>query len=474
MSDSQELRLFKIIQAIKQKTTSFLDLHKHCFKEQLDFLNDRSAFVTAVTSRRAGKTTACAFDLLKVANENPGTVALYITLSRINASRLIWPILKKVNEEYRLGAVANETHLSLVFPNKSVIYCSGANDRKEVEKFRGMALKIVYIDEAQSFRPYLSELIDDVLAPALLDHAGVLKIIGTPGPVPVGPFWDLSKSKEWSHHSWTFFDNPWIASKSGKTHQELLDRELKRKGVTVDDPSIQREFFGKWVLDVDALVFKYNKAINDCERIPLGKYTYVLGIDIGFNDSDALAVLGWTDTDKTTYLFEEVVTDKQGITELVMQIEALRKKYDITKIVMDMGGLGKKIAEEIIRRYQIPVMAAEKTRKFENIELMNDALRTAKIKSHPTSRFAQDCMLMEWDDEKSTPDKKVVSDRYHSDICDAVLYAWRESYSFTSQALPSKPKWGSQEWIKEEADRMEQEAEEYFKRQEETYEGLRD
>jgi hypothetical protein len=48
--------------------------------------------------------------------------------------------------------------------------------------------------------------------------------------------------------------------------------------------------------------------------------------------------------------------------------------------------------------------------------------------------------------------------------CDAVLYAWRESYSFTSKIPVKKPAFRSPEWMEAEVRRMEEEAEEYFKK----------
>src|SRR6185369_5430674 len=126
----------------------------------------------------------------------------------------------------------------------------------------------------------------------------------------------------------------------------------------------------------------------------------------------------------------ELVTAKQGITELAEQMLHFEKKYNISKIVMDMGALGKKIGEEIIRRYKLPVEAAEKQRKMENIQLLNDALRSGRFKAKANSRFAQDTYLVEIDRDKTTPEKIKVSDRYHSDIIDAVLYAFKLSPAY--------------------------------------------
>lgn len=433
--------------------TSFL------FDKQLAFVEDESPFKVAVCSRRAGKTVSCAAHLIHTAINNKNTVSLYITLSRNNAKKLIWKELKNINADHKLDAIVDETELSMHFKNGATIYVSGAKDASEIEKFRGLAIKLCYIDECQSFREYIKDLIDDVIAPALIDYAGSLCLIGTPAPTPTGYFHECAvKSETWSKHVWTFWDNPFIQEKSGKTHQQLLDRELKRRGVTVDDPGIQREWFGKWTLDSDSLLVHYNQAKNDFNNpttLPGGmKYDYVLGVDVGFKDADALAVLAYSDFEPTTYLVEEVIATKQGITELVEQIQTLQKKYDISKIVMDMGGLGKKIGEEMSRRYLIPVEAADKTRKMENVELMNDALRTGRLKIKANSRFAQDSYLVEIDRDKSRPDRLVVSNRYHSDIIDAVLYAFKCSPAYSYTKPSEKPKYGSKEWADAQSSAM--------------------
>jgi hypothetical protein len=373
-----------------------------------------------------------------------------------------------------LGGVVNESDLSILYPNGSILYLLGATNRVSIEDMRGLPIKKVYLDECQSFPEYIGDLIDDVLGPALMDHAGSLICIGTPGCIPAGYFYELTKNDEWSHHFWSFFNNPRLPFlEQGLTHQDILDRELKRRKVTIDHPSIQREWFGRWVLDTDSLVYHYVRALNDYDKLPGAEPTCILGIDIGYNDADALAVLGWYPQEgkkkgsPDTYLLEEAVTTKQDITELVKQIEDLRSRYDISKIVMDTGGLGKKIAIELGRRYKIPVEAADKSRKLEHIALLNDALGTSHFKARHNSRFANDCNMVEYDLDKSTPDKKIISKRFHSDICDAVLYAWVASYAFTYVAPTPAPKIGSPAWAKKEEQEMFEREYERLKRIEE-------
>ena len=435
----------------KFNVTAFL------FDKQLSFVEDPSPYKVAVCSRRSGKTTACAAHLIHTAINKPNSNSLYITLTRDTAKKLVWKELRRINREHDLKGRENETELSIVFPNGSTIFCSGCLNATEIEKFRGMALNLCYIDECQSFREYIRELIDDIIAPALIDYAGTLALIGTPGPIPAGFFHECAVEQEaWSKHKWTMWDNPHLPVKSGVSTQTLLERELKRRGVTVESPSIRREYFGEWVLDSDSLLLHYDNTRNDYGSLDTRtKYNYILGIDVGFEDSDALAVLAWSETDPATYLVEEIITEKSDITTLANQIKELQKKYDISKLIMDMGGLGKKIGEELIRRFLIPVEAADKARKIENYALLDDALRTGMFKAKKDSRFAKESYLVEIDRDKTTPDSIKVSSRFHSDIIDAVLYAFKVSYGYTYKPPePDKPKWGTREWAEQQTSSM--------------------
>ena len=407
-------------------------------------------------SRRSGKTVACVAHLIHTAISTPDIVCLYITLSGDQAKRNVWREVKKLNNNHKLDGKLNEIDLSVTFSNGSILYLSGAKDASQIEKFRGLAIKLCYIDECQSFRAYIQDLIDDVIGPALMDYAGTLCLIGTPGPVPAGYFHDCAVlNANWSKHSWTFWENPHIPVTSGLTHQQVFDREMKRRGTTTEAPSVQREWFGKWILDRNSLLVRYDSNINHyTSLLPSTQYHYIMGIDVGFRDADAICILAYSDKEPTTYLVDELITPKQGITELVDQIKMLDDKYKVSKMVMDFGGLGKKIGEEMIRRHSVPVEAADKIRKMENVELLNDALRTGRFLAKSNSRFAQDSYLVEIDVDKSTPERIKVSDRFHSDIIDSVLYAFKFSPAYAYTKPKETPKYGTKEWVDAQSNEM--------------------
>lgn len=423
--------------ASKPKEKTF-DISEYCFDKQLAFVRDPSKFKTAVCSRRAGKTEACAADLIDTALNTPRANCLYITLSRTSAERIIWRTLMNILADYDIEYKANNKELTIRLDNGSMIYVSGAKDKQEIEKFRGMSLHKVYVDECQSFKPYIAELVEDVLNWAAKDVGGTICLTGTPGPVPAGYFYDMSTkaNERVSQHKWTLTDNPWIFRKSGMQPEEILRQERERKGITVNDPTYMREALGLWVRDQNALVYRFNKDINTYDQLPPEQMTYIFGIDIGWLDADAIAVLGYNYVSNNVYLIQEVITRKQDITSLAKQIKQLEAKYKPVKMVLDAGALGKKIQEEIKHRHGLNVEAAQKERKLEFIELLNDDLRTGRFQAFKNSTFEQDSGIIVWDYDTGT---KKVSDRTHTDIGDSILYAWKECKHFFEIDAIKKP-----------------------------------
>lgn len=448
----------EIFEALLEEAAIVLAKPKFCledflFKEQLELALDPAKFATAVCSVRAGKTIACAADLIYTALNKPGTVGLYITLARSSAKRIVWPELHNINRNYELNGVPNESDLSFKFPNGSIIYCSGASDSAEIEKFRGLSnVALAYLDESQAFRAHIKELVEEILIKRLYDTNGRLRMIGTPGPIPAGYFYNASQSPSWSHHTWTLHNNPWIQKKSGKTVQELIQQDCDRKGVTLDDPSIQRECFGRWVLDANSLLLEYKVERNDYSELPRGNYIYILGMDFGFEDADSFSVLGYLEGSPNTYLIEELIAEKQTYEQMVQNFDSLYRKYTFSKVVADPGGGGKKLIESLKQRYPIPLNVADKTGKIANYGLLNNSLRTGRFFAKRDSRFAQDCNLLERDKDRSTPDKTIV--KGHSDAVDSCLYAFRESPAYGYSPPIEKPKAGTPEHEKAFAQEM--------------------
>ena len=417
------------------------DFSAYTFNAQKRFFKDSgNRFRIAVCSRRAGKSVGIAADMVDTAvNGAGGDNLLYITQTQGAARNIIWGEILKIIEMFGIDCKIDNSRLTVTFnDNKSKIYLAGAKDQSEVSKFRGYKLSKCYIDEGQSIRPsILTELVNDVIIPALRDLRGSLYITGTPGVVKAGAYYEYSQSPNWHNYSWTAFDNIHMHDpENGKDLEETLAEERIMRGIDESDPSYIRETYGKWVEDLDSLVFKFNKEKNTYDELPKeGEWTYLMGVDIGFEDSDAICVLGYNSYAKKVYLIDEFLKPKQNISDLVKHIQRFKDEYDPVKIVMDAGALGKKIQEEIRSRHGIHMEAAEKSRKVEFIELLNDDLRTGKLMIPKGTSFEEDCYLTTWDKDSliKNPERPKISNAYHSDICDAVLYAWREARHYLSE-----------------------------------------
>ncbi len=441
------------------------------FPEQDGFVSDPSQFIGALCTRRAGKSTGLGRRFKRTMDEYPGCLTRYLALTRDSAKDIMWNALQELNEANNWRCRFIESTLTMVAPNNSRLRLYGADMKNFIRRLRGAKTAANAIDEAQEFSDsVLNDLVENILTPTMADYDNSwVALTGTPGPIPRGMFYDVTDSNKggYSVHRWSLYQNPYLPNA-----QDFVDKLKARKQWTDTNPTFLREYKGLWVLDIDSLLVRYDEKIAHFEELKPIKYEYIMGIDIGFNDADALAVLAWSHHDPTTYLIEERIQHKAGLTELVQQIEKLREQYQIGKLVIDEGGLGKKLAEEIRRRHRIPVQAADKSRKMEHIAFLNDALRTGKFKAKRTSRFAEDSYRVQIDQDKTTPDRLVVKKGFHSDIIDATLYAFVASPAFAYQKPVDKPKYRTKEWYEQEEREMERHAEELALSREQSEKGF--
>ena len=433
------------------------------FPKQIEFFRAAGPRVrTAVCSRRAGKTVGIAGDIIDTCLNEKDVTCLYITMTKDNVRKILWGDIERLIMEYKINVHVNHQLMTLKFPNGSRLLTGGAKDPSEIDKFRGLKLRKVYIDEAQSMRPHIRELIDEVLIPATRDLRGGIYLTGTPGPVKAGAFYEYSQNEFWHNIRWTAFDNPHMHNPPSKDLEETLTEERKLRGISDKDPSYRRETYGEWVEDEDALVFHYDSSRNHYQVLP-PHLSYIFGIDIGYNDSDAIAVVGYSQSENSVYLVEEVEKPKQDITALSEEIIKLQKIYKPSKMVIDAGALGKKIQEELRHRHHLSIEAAEKERKFEFIEFLNADLKRGVFRARSDSLFAQDSKLVTWD--RTDPMKPKIASNYHSDILDASLYAYRACYHYIKDEKPFRAQINTNAYM-DELERKEAEAMELSKQDE--------
>lgn len=440
------------------------DIRATMFAQQLAFAEDLSKRVAASCSRRGGKTVALSKLIVETLAMAPRRLVAYITDTRGHAMDLIWQPLKDEADRQGLRYTANETRLQLTLANGSKVMLAGAEKEKDIGKLRGFAYDLVCIDEAQNIAGHMMRLIDDVLEMALLDRDGRLVLTGTPNASCAGEFHDIcTRAKDaegkalrpgWSVHHWTLLDNPHLPHAA-----EYLERLRADKGWGEDHPTYRREALGEWVRDDTALVYRYRRELNWIDAAPDGvTWTYLLGADLGFDDATGFVVWGWSPEIPELVALHAEKHQGWNTTQIGRRAQELVGEWGgFAAQVMDTGGLGKMVAEEINQRYAgCQFIPAVKVEKWAHIELLNGDLESGRVKVAPGAKaLAEEWELLLKDTSKDVP---IEDPRFDNHLADAALYAWRygRQYCWTPEA--PQPKQGTADWINEQA-RLEEQRE---------------
>ena len=431
------------------------------FRVQRQVCLDLAKRIAALTPRRSGKTTTVRARLVRCCLLKPGANCLYLALTRPSAKKLMWggkAGLKRINTVLGLGARFNNSTLVMTFPNGSSITLAGASTYDEIDKLRGDEYDEVWVDECKSFPADLfEELLEEVIEPALITRNGVLGLIGTPGNLLNGPFYDITRVNSdkakaftdeeapddegglYSFHTWQMRDN------TAEPEQWARALRLKAaKGWSDRHPVWRREYLGQWAADDTGYVYRFRAHSDDgkpwntwtpavTKANPLGlpeghAWEFVFGLDFGWSDDFALVVLAFSNTHRDVLQVHEYAEKKLTPSQIGDYLQKLiaRIGHPIA-MVADNAGLGGGYLAELAERFGLAIEAAEKRQKLDNIELTNGDLIDGRLKlltkEHGGGKTIEQMVHLQWD-EKGPPyeDKKQANH-----CCDALIYARRRS-----------------------------------------------
>lgn len=430
------------------------DLLGDLFPKQRAFVEDPSRFKAALCTRRAGKTFGVGRYLVRVAMSKAHLPTAYVTLTRFNAKRYMWPAIHRMKAARGLPCELNESDLMAKFDNGSSILLVGADDARKVERLRGDGYALVTIDEPGSFpQQLLGYLLQDVIEPALMDHRGTLALTGTPSPVPSGTFYDATTTDakanggRWSVHRWSMLDNPHMHDVGQEQERVLRDNHWTR-----EHPKFRREYLGEWVRDLGSLVYPYDPQRNHVDRLPDdGEWVYTLGIDYGTTQDCAFAVWAWRRrVPHECWLVECWKRPGMLPRDAALVAKELSAKYRFSTIVGDAGGLGKPYVEEARRIFGVPIRPAQKQAKRAYIELMSGELKAGNIRvvGSTCAQWIDEAEKLQWEDESHEAEHP----GFANHCLDAALYGYREAKAWNEKA-PAAPLTEEQRILKAVVDR---------------------
>ena len=424
-------------QASKSNTAD--QIYNALFDKQRAFVDDPAKEKVARCGRRAGKSSGGISGLSIQALRCPGTNYLYAGLTRKSAKRVGWKTLKKLNSTYRLNVHFHETDLIATFPNGSELCFIGLDDADAAEALRGEKFRIILLDESASYGNNLKYVVEEVLTPMLMDEDGSLWWMGTPSAACAGPFFDADRNKEIPSYHWTCLDNPYIPNAAA-----WLAKYRAKKGWSIDNPIYRREYLGEWLKDSTSLVYKYDSDKCIGELFDGHAWNYIMGVDLGYDDASALVVVAYSDRSPNLYVVDTFKKTRMLPSDVAEKVKEYQAKYSPVATVIDTGGLGKAIAEEMKARHGINLRPAEKKNKREYIELVNSDLYEGRIKiTRSALPLREEMSILQWDQDRRHEDT-----RFENHLCDAFLYAWRESghWGFRRPEQTVKP--GTDAWAR--------------------------
>lgn len=233
-----------------------------------------------------------------------------------------------------------------------------------------------------------------------------------------------------------------------------LDQDGYRRALgSLDEITRMQLEAGVWVRDDRGLIYPVGPRNLVSASPPRdASWRYVLAVDLGASEREAttaIAVLGWSvDVPGRVYVLESEATHNTTAEVFSERYSALRTVYgSFVHVVMDEGGLGKLYAEELRRRFAIPVQPAEKQGKLGFRRLLRGAIERAEfLIVEPACRgLVAEMRSLPWN-EAGTDAEEGFADHES----DAVAYGWRACLAYAAKAKPAEPAKGSPEWFREE------------------------
>jgi len=460
---------------------------------QHKLVTDASRWIVAMCSRRAGKTVAVAQRFALGSMAKPKGIRLYLALTGGQARDMMWePIWKPLCEKWKLCDVSahNETRMVTTFPNGSVVRFRGTDDIRSVKKELGAGLDEACVDEAQDQDDGLMrDLCIRILNNAMMDRRGTLIVSGVVPEVESGYFMELYQRSKWSKHNWSQMDNPHVPH----ARAELEEYLENNPGLTVDDPVIQRERFGKFIYDKAATAYRYSPEVNGylpqapawldelfageipewlapamkaakLAELPFAHWTtephddkprygvmaavphpgitrFSMAADPGTKDRASVTVIGWGETtEEVQHVFEWSTPRKAGTSlgQIAMWMAVAQHFYE-SEIAQWDPGAGKMEIDTFQTDYGLPVIkAANKSEVAPQIRRNNDLLTKGILKTMIGSAAEQDYRRARRDPNAKPGAPWSWASNWHPDPSESKRYALAGYYA--SYEAPPPPK----------------------------------
>ncbi len=459
-----------------QRRSSPLD---QLFAEQRAAVEDPSRRKCLWTTGRAGKSTTVLTAFVDDGLKHPYMVYFYFCLTMPHVEEIAWPTLRRLDRDFGLGCRFQEDKLRVILPSGSWIRLFGFDRPLALDRFYGIALRGAAADEAAFANIDLEEFVEDTIGPRLIDHQGTFWLMSIPGRVPRGLFDEIIRGfprrenmrgvrspsrPDWSVHSWTALENP--------TVRDLVLSEIAQKVAARAYPStspealaaaradlerlawFRRNYLGERVQERGDLVYPFDRDKNtywrldkDGQRISAWARRpddhYVLGIDFGWDDATAFSLNAWRDDLPLFVELESYAQPEMMMSAIAARVRLYQEWIAPAPLTIVGDPARKNYFEELRRRYQLPIMVAEKANKLDWIEVFVNDLSAGLVQyvAPDDSPHVREMQGLTWKVMKDG--KRLEQPGAANNGCDAQLMAYRHAYHYLHTEAEPKPEPGS-------------------------------
>lgn len=408
-------------------------------REVMQEINHRKR-IMCLTSRRTGKSTMAAgiVDLVSVKKESD---IIYFNRTFANGIKQVFDNVLKYADSVDLKITEKKKSDGYIkFANGSSLQIFGNSNNAEADKARGYKARCVIIDEVGHQRN-LDYLLNEVIYPLMADYEdSTLLLLGTPSRIPhhfSTKIWESDSS--FRKYNWSMIENPYIPKA-----REFIEEICKAKGLSIESPFIQREYFGKIAPDTEAIIFKKRSYLDSdtISEIKSGEIKItdiVIGVDYGFSDFNSMITLAYNRHEKKSFVIEESKFNRATVSEIIERVkkhhanakgilEGLRiNPEDHLKIYADTNE--ESITADLMVKHKLPAYNCYKYDKMFAIEMLADELRAGRM-AIPKGGILDSEMerTLYARNEEDDIINEIDETAFHADAIMALLYASRKAF----------------------------------------------
>jgi hypothetical protein len=278
---------------------------------QQTIADDDTRFRVVVAGRRFGKTHLSIRELCKAARI-PNQEVWYVAPSYKMAKNIVWRKLKNKLHSLNWILKANESELTILLKNNSVISLKGADN---YDSLRGVGLDLLVLDEFADIDP---DAWFETLRPTLSDKMGKALFIGTPKGIGNWSYdiyqRSITDSENWSSYQFTTIDGGRVSAQ--EIHQAQLDLDIR---------TFRQEYLATFETFSGRIYYSFERKEN------VTKYTgthatILVGMDFNIDPMSAVIAV---QTGDTLHVIDEIRLFSSNTEEMV---EEIKQRYPKSKV----------------------------------------------------------------------------------------------------------------------------------------------